>query len=921
MQKNFDPKESEKALYEQWESQGYFRINRLGYPPYCMVIPPPNVTGSLHMGHGFQQTLMDVLVRYHRMRGDDTLWVVGTDHAGIATQMVVERQLQEKGIDRRTLGREKFEEAVWEWKAKSGNRITQQMRRLGISVDWSSEHFTLDEDLSRAVFVAFEQLYDQDLIYKGKRLVNWDPQMQTAVSDLEVVNEESQGSLYYLRYSLCDDPTTYLVVATTRPETLFGDVAVAVNPTDPRYSALIGKQVKLPLTDKTIPIIADDYADPEFGTGCVKITPGHDFNDYAVGQRHKLPLVNIFTPTAHLNDEVPAAYRGLERFEARQVVIDALTAQGLIEKIEPHTLQIPRNDRGNAILEPFLTEQWYVQMQPLAERAIIAVQEKETQFVPKSWEKTYFQWLENIQDWCISRQLWWGHRIPAFYDEEGTIYIARSEKHARLKYDLPKDLPLKQDPDVLDTWFSSALWPFSTLGWPGPVAPNFDRFYPNAVLVTGFDILFFWVARMMMMGIYLTGSVPFKEVYITGLIRDEQGQKMSKTKGNVLDPIDLVDGITLDELIKKRTEGLMQPKMREKIEKATRKQFPEGIPASGTDALRLTYCALAAQGRDIRFDLKRLEGYRFFTNKLWNAARFVIMQAKEGYLSWASESLIDRWIESRFQKITGEVCQHFADYRFDLAAQRLHDFFWHDFCDWYLELAKSRLNDPAISQNEKALTRGQLLKILEATLRLLHPIMPFVTEVIWQELRPFLSLMDKSIMVAAYPKFQSEKVDETALSEVAFLQEVVSGIRNLRSEMSVSPAKSLSLWITGGEERASAFLKTQVKALQDLAKLSAVTFCEADQAPSPVATVVVKEFLLQIPLSELVDVSVEKTRLEKEILLLEEQIQAVEAKLANPHYLEKAPQKVIEKDKLHLEGSRSKLQTLQTKLAEIKRLS
>jgi valyl-tRNA synthetase len=688
MDKVFSPHDIERRIYERWEAAGWFAPSGRG-KPYCIVIPPPNVTGTLHMGHAFQHTLMDALARFHRMEGDDTLWQPGTDHAGIATQMVVERQLSASGKSRHDLGREGFVKRVWEWKAQSGDTITRQMRRLGASVDWSRDRFTMDAGLSAAVTEVFVRLHREGLIYRGQRLVNWDPVLHTALSDLEVLNEEEQGSLWHLRYPLADG-SGHLVVATTRPETMLGDTAVAVHPEDERYRHLIGRRVRLPLAEREIPIIADSYVDQTFGSGCLKITPGHDFNDYEVGRRHGLPLINVFTADAHLNDEVPAQYRGLDRFEARKRVVADFERLGLLEKIEPHKLTVPHGDRSGAVLEPWLTNQWYVKVGPLAAPAIAAVEDGRIRFVPESWSKTYFQWMRNIQDWCISRQLWWGHRIPAWYDAEGNIFVAATEAEARTlaRGRHGRDVALTQDEDVLDTWFSSALWPFSTLGWPQPTR-ELATFYPTSVLVTGFDIIFFWVARMIMMGLHFAGDVPFREVYITALIRDEHGQKMSKSKGNILDPLDLVDGIDLASLLAKRTSGLMQPHMRNAIEKATRKQFPQGIPSFGTDALRFTFAALASPGRDIRFDLARVEGYRNFCNKLWNAARYVMMATAGQDCSAGGEySVADRWIRSRLRHAVSELRTALAGYRFDLAAAAVYEFTWHEFCDWYLELSK-----------------------------------------------------------------------------------------------------------------------------------------------------------------------------------------------------------------------------------------
>ncbi len=781
MDKTYDPHAIEQRWYRTWEARGYFKPRGTA-EPYCIMIPPPNVTGTLHMGHAFQDTLMDALVRYHRMKGDNTLWQPGTDHAGIATQMVVERLLEAEGKTRHNLGREAFVARVWEWKEHSGGHITRQLRRLGASVDWSRERFTMDEGLSKAVREVFVRLYEEGLIYRGKRLVNWDPVLHTALSDLEVINQEEQGYLWHMRYPL-EDGSGHVVVATTRPETLLGDAAVAVHPEDDRYRGLVGKRVILPLTGRAIPIVADEYVDPEFGTGVVKITPAHDFNDYEMGRRHHLPLINIFTPDARINEQAPESYRGLDRYEARKRIVADLEAQGLLEKIEDHRLMVPRGDRSHAVVEPYLTDQWYVRIAPLAEPAIRAVEDGRIRFVPENWSKTYFEWMRNIQDWCISRQLWWGHRIPAWYDAEGNVYVGRSEQEVRDRNGL-EDIPLAQDEDVLDTWFSSALWPFSTLGWPERT-PELETFYPTSVLVTGFDIIFFWVARMIMMGLEFMGDVPFREVYIHGLVRDAHGQKMSKSKGNVLDPIDLIDGIDLERLVEKRTTGLMQPQMAKKIEQATRKEFPQGIPAFGTDALRFTFAALASTGRDIKFDLKRIEGYRNFCNKIWNAARYVFMNTEGQDTGLGDEpialSLPDRWIRSRLQAVIQEVRGQIEGYRFDLAAQALYDFIWHDYCDWYLELSKPVFNDPAAGEAAHRGTRQTLVRVLDAWLRLLHPFMPFITEEIWQRVRPLTASAGETIMLAPYPEPDEAQLDPAAEGEIDWLQQFILGLRRIRA--------------------------------------------------------------------------------------------------------------------------------------------
>ncbi|MDX1610270.1 MAG: valine--tRNA ligase, partial [Halofilum sp. (in: g-proteobacteria)] len=778
LEKTYDPHAIERRWYETWESNGYFAPRGDG-TPYCIMIPPPNVTGTLHMGHAFQDTIMDTLIRYHRMCGEQTLWQPGSDHAGIATQMVVERQLEAEGTSRHDLGRERFIERVWQWKEESGNQIAGQLRRLGASPDWTRERFTMDDGLSRAVTETFVRLYDEGLIYRGERLVNWDPVLHTAVSDLEVLSQEEQGHIWHLRYPLADGDG-HLVVATTRPETMLGDTAVAVHPDDERYRHLVGGHVDLPLCDRRIPIIADEYVDPEFGSGCVKITPAHDFNDYAVGERHDLPRINIFDPDATVNDNAPEAYRGLDRFDARERVVADLEARGLLQATEKHKLTIPRGDRTGVVIEPYLTQQWFVRTKPLAEPAIEAVRDGRIRFVPGNWDKTYFNWMEDIQDWCISRQIWWGHRVPAWYDADGNLYVARSEDEARSRHGLPADLELTQETDVLDTWYSSALWPFSTLGWPEKTAA-LQTFYPTSVLVTGFDIIFFWVARMIMFGLKFMDDVPFHEVYIHGLVRDSEGQKMSKSKGNVLDPIDLIDGIDAEALVAKRTQALMQPRLRESIARMTREHFPEGIPAFGTDALRFTFLSLASTGRDIRFDLGRVEGYRNFCNKLWNATRYVLMNTEGEDTGLGNEEVelgvADRWIVSRLQQTERAVHEHLAAYRFDLAAQALYEFTWDEYCDWYLELAKTVLTADDATPARHRGTRRTLLRVLETLLRLLHPLMPFITEELWQRVAPLAGREGETIMLAPYPQPEEEQIDAEALAEIEWLQRVVLEVR------------------------------------------------------------------------------------------------------------------------------------------------
>lgn len=897
MNQTYDPKSIEQHCYQIWERSGLFKPSGHG-ESYCIMLPPPNVTGTLHMGHGFQQTLMDALIRYHRMRGCNTLWQAGTDHAGIATQMVVERQLLQIGKTRHELGRDVFIERVWEWKHQSDGTIKKQMRRLGASADWSRERFTLDESISLAVLKVFIDLYEKKLIYRGKRLVNWDPVLLTAVSDLEVVSEEVQGSLWHIRYPL-ENENEYITVATTRPETLFGDVAVAVHPDDKRYQHLIGKKLKLPLTERTIPIIADAQVVMEFGSGCVKITPAHDFNDNLMGQRHQLPSINIFTPDAHLNNNVPEIYQGLERFKARALVVKDLQAQNLIEKIVPHTLQVPKGDRSGAILEPYLTDQWFIATKTLAQPAMQAVKKGEIKFVPDHWSKIYFQWLENIQDWCISRQLWWGHRIPAWYDQQGNVYVGQNETDVRKKYKLDATLKLKQDEDVLDTWFSAALWPFATLGWPDETS-EFKTFYPTNVLVTGFDIIFFWVARMIMMGIHFTGKVPFREVYIHGLIRDAEGQKMSKSKGNVLDPIDLIDGIALEDLIQKRISGLMQPQMAKRIETNTSKEFPNGIPAYGTDALRFTFCALASPGREIRFDLGRLEGYRNFCNKIWNAARFVLMHIstppskKEN-----TEGLIlpNRWILSRLHKTISQINTAFANYRFDLLAQSIYEFVWNEYCDWYLEFSKPLLTAPEFSAEIKQATQQTLIEVLETLLRLLHPIMPFVTEEIWQQIKTIAGKTGSSIMIQPYPQAKDFAEDLVAEKEMEWLKKIIIAIRNIRGEMNISPKKSLAVYYHKGTKEDREKLQRHRQLILSLAKLESLDELSAGQTFPVSATGIVDDLELHIPLTDLIDKEAEVSRLQKELIKMQKDFEITTSRLKNDAFVAKAPAAVVTKER------------------------
>ncbi|KTD32051.1 valine--tRNA ligase [Legionella israelensis] len=904
MDKIYSPEAIEEKCYTYWEKHHYFQPQGEGQP-FCIMLPPPNVTGSLHMGHGFQQTLMDALTRYHRMQGYDTLWQPGTDHAGISTQLVVERELDKEGLSRKDFTREQFLQRIWQWKEESGNTITKQMRRIGASVDWSRERFTMDNGLSAAVQKVFIQLYDEGLIYRGTRLVNWDPKLGTAVSDLEVLSEEEEGFLWHIRYPIVDSEE-YLTVATTRPETMLGDVAVAVHPEDERYRHLIGKKVMLPLCDRSIPVIADEYVEQDFGSGCIKITPAHDFNDHEIGKRHDLAMINIFTKKAAINKNAPLKYQGMDRFVAREQIIQDLSEQGFLLKTEPHKLKVPRGEKSNVVIEPLLTDQWYVKTKPLAKPAIEAVKNKEIRFIPENWSKTYFQWMDNIEDWCISRQLWWGHRIPAWYDNHGNIYVGYSENDVRFKYKLSPDITLKQDEDVLDTWFSSALWPFSTLGWPEQTE-ELEKFYPTTVLVTGFDIIFFWVARMIMMGLKFTGKIPFKEVYVHGLIRDNEGQKMSKSKGNVLDPLDIIDGIDLEKLVKKRTSHLMLPSLRDKIAKATRKEFPEGIPSYGTDALRFTFCSLASTGRNIRFDLGRVEGYRNFCNKLWNAARYVLLNTDEEQIDLGDGAFQyspqDQWILSRLQETIG-LCQHyFETYRFDLLANLLYDFVWHEYCDWYLELSKPVLQDEQALGSMKRGTRRTLIHVLDQILKLLHPLMPFITEEIWRKTSKFTSESGESIMLSNFPQIREEFINKDIENELEWIKSIIQAIRTIRSEMSISPAKLIPLNIRNITPELHERIQKYQKILTSLGKLTYVHYLSAREEAPLSATAVVGEIELLIPMAGLIDKSSELSRLNKELSKLDKDIAQAESKLHNPHFVDKAPADVIVKERNKLEQS------------------
>ncbi|MDJ0739052.1 MAG: valine--tRNA ligase [Gammaproteobacteria bacterium] len=945
MDKTYDPHAIEQRWYRTWEERGWFEPNAGDGEPYCIMIPPPNVTGSLHMGHGFNNTVMDTLIRFNRMRGRPTLWQPGTDHAGIATQMVVERQLEVAGQTRHDLGRGRFIERVWEWKGESGGTITRQLRRLGSSLDWQHERFTMDDGLSAAVQEVFIRLYEEGLIYRGKRLVNWDPKLHTAVSDLEVISEEESGHMWNMRYPLTNGQG-HLVVSTTRPETMLGDCAVGVNPEDERYRHLIGELVELPLTGRRIPIIADEHADPEFGTGCVKITPAHDFNDYAVWQRHRdeTPissqihggLINIFTIDAAIRanepDEgglIPAAYVGMDRYDARKQIVADLEAQGLLEKVADHRLVVPRGDRSGAVIEPFLTDQWYVKVEPLARPAIDAVESGRIRFVPDNWKNTYYEWMRNIQDWCISRQIWWGHRIPAWYDSQGNVYVGRSEAEVRDKHALAADYPLIQDEDVLDTWFSSALWPFSTLGWPEDTE-RLRQFYPTSVLVTGFDIIFFWVARMIMMGIKFMDDVPFHEVYVHGLVRDSLGQKMSKSKGNVLDPIDLIDGISLDDLLTKRTSGMMQPQLAAKIDKQTRREFPDGIPSFGTDALRFTFAALAATGRDIKFDMGRIEGYRNFCNKLWNASRFVLMNTEGEDCGLGDEalerSLADRWILSRLQKTKQAVTDAIDGYRFDQAAQAIYEFTWNEYCDWYLELTKPVLNNDAASEAAKRGTRRTLVRVLESLLRLTHPIMPFITEEIWQRVAPLAGKITasndvtESIMHQPYPTHRAPLVDDAAEAEMQWVMQFILGIRKIKGEMNIAPGRPVPVLLADTSEQDRQNAVRHRAFLDFLARTESIKALEQGDTGPESATALVGNMKVLIPLAGLIDKDAELARLEKEMAKKRQEIERIEKKLANPSFVDKAPEAVVQKERDKLAEAKGALAALEAQAEKIRAL-
>ena len=916
MDKAFSPADIESRVYAHWEASGYFAPSGRG-PAYSIVIPPPNVTGTLHMGHAFQDTIMDAIIRHRRMQGFDTLWQPGTDHAGIATQMVVERQLNAAGQSRVGLGREAFIERIWQWKEQSGGQIANQMRRLGASVDWSRDRFTMDAGLSQAVTEVFVRLYKEGLIYRGKRLVNWDPVLKTALSDLEVVAGEEEGSLWHLRYPLVGD-AGFLVVATTRPETLLGDAAVAIHPDDERYRHLIGRRVHLPLTSRDIPVIGDSYVDPKFGTGCVKITPAHDFNDYEVGRRHGLPLINILNPDASLNDNVPSAYRGLDRDIARARVLADLETLGLVDRVEAHKLTVPRGDRSNAVLEPLLTDQWFVDIKPLAEPAIRAVEQGHIRFVPDNWSSVYYEWMHKIKDWCISRQLWWGHRIPAWYDADGRWYVARNETEARTAHGIDPSVPLRQDDDVLDTWFSSALWPFSTQGWPERTQA-LDTYYPTSVLVTGFDIIFFWVARMIMMGLKFTGEVPFREVYVHGLIRDHDGQKMSKSKGNVIDPLDIVDGISLDTLLAKRTTGLMQPQMRPAIEKATRKQFPQGIPAFGTDALRLCFARLATQSRDLRFDMTRVEEYRNFCNKLWNAARYVLTNVENQELATqgAEFSLADRWIQARLAAMLARVESGFAEYRLDVVANALYEFTWHEFCDWYLELSKAVLHSESSSAAAKRGTRFILINSLEVLLRALHPLAPFISEEIWQRIRSSAGATGDTIMRCAYPKAVEVEADPGAEAEMRWVMDFIQGVRQIRGEMDIAFSRKLDVLLQNADPRDTDFLGRNLHYLTRLAGVESCRILERAQVAPISAVALLGTLEILVPMAGLIDPAAELARLSRRQSKTDVDLKKMESKLSNLEFSRNAPLEVVAKDQQRLAELRTEIGQLAAQIARV----
>ena len=918
MDKTYSPKEIEQRHYERWEKNGWFAPSGSG-DPYCIVIPPPNVTGTLHMGHAFQDTIMDALIRYNRMQGRNTLWQPGMDHAGIATQMVVERQLQSEGTSRTELGREKFVERVWKWKRESGGQICTQLRRMGASVDWQRDRFTMDEELSAAVIEVFVKLYDDGLIYRGNRLVNWDPVLHTALSDLEVLPSEESGHLWHFRYPLASGDG-HLVVATTRPETMLGDSAVAVHPQDERYQHLVGQEVILPLVERRMPIIADEYVDPEFGTGCVKITPAHDFNDYEIGKRHDLPEYNILDDNAAINESAPEAYRGLDRFVARKNIVADLEKLGLLDAVEEYRLTLPRGDRSGAVIEPYLTDQWYVDIAPLAKPAIEAVENGKIRFVPENWSKTYFEWMHNIKDWCISRQLWWGHRIPAWYDDAGNIYVARNEAEARKKHNIDDSVALRQDDDVLDTWFSSGLWPFTTQGWPEQT-DSLKLFYPGQVLVTSFDIIFFWVARMIMLGLKFMDDVPFREVYIHGLIRDHDGQKMSKSKGNVLDPIDFIDGVDLDTLLKKRTSGLMQTHLKPKIEKATKKEFPNGIDEYGADALRFTFASLATTGRDIRFDLGRIEGYKHFCNKLWNASRYVLMNTAALDEGETEYSAADKWIRSRLHAAVNLVHDNFANYRLDLVAQTIYEFTWHEFCDWYLELSKPVLQSDTATDAQKRGTRRTLIDVLEELLRLLHPLMPFITEEIWAQVAPIAGKEGDTIMLQEYPGASTHPTGAAVEEETEWVKQFILGIRQIRGEMDISPGKPLPVLLENPGEKDREFAAQNAHLLARVGRVESVRPLAGDEEAPASATALLGNMRLLVPMAGVIDVEAEKARLGRQRERGSTDLGRMRLKLDNPNFVNNAPADVVTKTRRQLAELELKISQLDEQLSRLECLN
>ncbi|MBV1879882.1 MAG: valine--tRNA ligase [Pseudomonadales bacterium] len=912
--KKYQPQDIEQAWYQKWEAADYFAPAGDG-TPYSIAIPPPNVTGTLHMGHAFQHSLVDSLIRYRRMKGDQTLWQMGTDHAGISTQLLVTEQLAAKGIKPSDLGREKFLDKVWQWKDESGGIISRQLRRLGASLHWPTERFTLDEGLSRAVLEVFVRLHDEGLIYRGKRLVNWDPVLQTSISDLEVISAEEKGHLWHFKYPLADNPEEFMVVATTRPETMLGDVAVAVHPDDQRYKKFVGRNIKLPLTDRTIPVVADFYVDKEFGTGCVKITPAHDFNDYEIGKRNNLPLINIFNEDASLNLQVPKKYHGLDRFAARKQIVEDLSALELVVKIEDHQMVVPRGEKSGMPIEPFLSDQWFVKTEPLAEPAIKAVENGDIEFIPKNFENTYFSWMRDIQDWCISRQQWWGHRIPAWYDAEGNVYVGRNETEVRAKFDLDTNLPLNQDEDVLDTWFSSALWTFSTLGWPDKTTA-LEKFHSTDVMVTGHDIITFWVSRMIMMSLKFLDEVPFKKVYVTGLVTDAEGQKMSKSKGNGLDPLDIIDGIELDQLIRKRTINMLQPKMAKKIEKATKKEYPNGIAAFGTDALRFTFYSIATRSRTIRFDMNRVEGYRNFCNKLWNAANFVFMNTLEHMpnttpiMAPEQPSIIDRWITSQLQLTIEKVNQAMETYRYDLASKAIYEFIWDEFCDWYLELSKAILNNADATAEQLNATRFTLINTLEVTLRLAHPFIPFMTEEIWQQIPTAIRTDDETIMTQLYPEQDTSLIDNEANQDTSWIKAVVTAIRNIRGEMDISFGKPIPVLFQGSSDDQKKLEKYQ-PLLKALVKPERFEWLEAEAEIPVSASNPVGEMLVLVPMQGLIDKAAELIRLSKEIDRKQKDRSRADAKLNNPNFINRAPADVVTKEQQKLSDIEATLEQLE----------